>query len=251
MSVAYSWEKQIRQRAYFAKEAVTTGDFTTLDVIRAQEYVVGIDPIATLRGSVTAFRDAQVEGKLKDINQQCVATCEKDYNRFSEKVEKLKDDPSPTQANWQEAIWANAEQLKQESNEAIDNAANAAIAVIGQLPEASRPAAANGFNAAFNIVIGFFKNIGEAIKRVAQAVVDFIKGIWNKLVSAYETVKGWAQTAWNAIQALFSRAIYSPDPDSPKLGPNGQRKGSQKELETIRHELIKLLDRVDGLAISC
>ncbi|KAB8226784.1 uncharacterized protein BDW43DRAFT_317584 [Aspergillus alliaceus] len=141
--------------------------------------------------------------------------------------------------------------MKDEACAAIDNAADQAIAIIEQLPAASRPAAANGFNTGFNIVLGFFKNIGETLKHVMQAVVDFVKGIWNKLVQAYNTVRGWAQTAWNAIQGLFSRGAYPSDPGHGKTGLDRSKGDMDEELDAIRHEVMKLLERINNLPRMC
>ncbi|KAJ5369810.1 uncharacterized protein N7496_005902 [Penicillium cataractarum] len=125
-----------------------------------------------------------------NINLQTAKGCEKGFENFKIKVKALKG-TKPDPPAWQREIFDSSEKLKGELNQKVDAARDEAIAAIdnGIHNEEDKPKAADSFSKGQGGVGTFLNVVIRELNRVLHSVAEFLKGIWNQLSQAWETVK--------------------------------------------------------------
>jgi hypothetical protein len=203
--VPSSWEAQIDERRRLAKYCLATDAFTAYDTIIASDILAEVDHFQTFELAAGTDAGKQTAETLKQINAKTVQRGGENYDIFSKKVESLKQQ-RPNKEEWEKTIDLAADEAKKRSNKLIDDAANSAKAVIRKLPDNARAPAAGVFKKGLNGVMTFFQTAWASIKKVVEAIADFIRGIWRKLKEAWETVKRAAKSAIDWITGIFSLA---------------------------------------------
>ncbi len=204
------WTIYLDKHIVLLKNSFTTNDFGTYNDISAQDLDLKTDYTATYHKLIdtlhlgTNYNGATDE--LNEINKKTVESGEGHYKAFSDTVEQLKT-TVPDKPQWELDIDRVAEETKNKSNKAIDEAATAAKQVINQLPVDARQKAVDVFLYGFQAVARFFENVWTQIKAVAEAVYQFLLGIWDKIKTAWNKVVDAAKAAWDWINRLFGQKV--------------------------------------------
>lgn len=128
---------------------------------------------------------------------------------FSDKVEGLKDqdikgrNTTDVKAEWEKMMDKEADDASERASKFIHENKDKCKAYISTLPEEARAPAANLWKNTLNVVMDFFKDVWNTIIDVCKQVVNFLKGIWEKIVQAWNTVVDWCKGAIETIRGWF------------------------------------------------
>ncbi|MCJ1396128.1 hypothetical protein MMC18_009017 [Xylographa bjoerkii] len=182
-----------------------------------------------------------VDAKIKDINADAVKEIKEHYESFSTEVEGLKAS-KPDEGAWKAKLEAKREELKKKSAAAIDKSFEAANNYIETMPKAQQDAAANIFSVGADLVVQAAEFIYGKIKEVIGAVVDFLRGIWDKVVTVYNEVKDFFSNIVGSITGVFNMPVLA----APASADNGLYEGSV----TWKHS-ISLAEAAASFEAAC
>ncbi|KAI0869642.1 hypothetical protein GGS24DRAFT_505563 [Hypoxylon argillaceum] len=194
-----NWENLIHKRVALAKLCLANENFASFHVLAADQ-----------ARTVTDTNDLSPEHKadIENFNTGAVDAGEQDYKEFSDKVERLKEEPADPQA-WELKIKAAADAAKGKAEAAIDRSANDAINYIKGLPPVGRDIAGNIWAEGLTGVVTFFEEVYKGLQAVVAAIVDFFRGIWDQITNTWNTVKNAAKAAISFIKGIFSLSVSS------------------------------------------
>ena len=169
-------------------QALATEDISYIH-IRSAMAVQSPQPNPTRALYATGAPDA-VDAKIKDINTQAIKKQQDTYEEFSREVDGLKTS-KPNEAEWKAKLEQKRIEMKEKSLKAIDESFDTAEKYIRKLPQSQRNAAFNVFSVGADQVTKAAEFVYGKIKEVISSVVDFLNGIWDKVVTTYNAVKDY------------------------------------------------------------
>ena len=84
-----------------------------------------------------------------------------------------------------------------------------AITYIRKLPEPAQDSAGSVWADGMNTVVAFFEELYKGLQAVAQAVVDFFKGIWDQITKSWNAVVAAAQASISFITGVVPFSVPS------------------------------------------
>lgn len=202
--VPLDWAEKLRFNVYQAKLSAVTGNFNYFHASRAQYIANGVDYVATLQAENIDQAEAI---KINEIN---AASAETNETAMAELEHELKattiDKNLPLaeqELEWVKRIRERNEACKKTVIDRMDSATEGAIVLIHKLPKESQDAAASIYDKGLQLVMGCFEYLAKKIEEFYNYIVDFIKGVWSAIVSAYNAVKDWVGGAVETIMGWF------------------------------------------------
>jgi hypothetical protein len=183
---AKPWAMAIKLNAEYSKMAFRNDDYSFMKIIHATprattDALVKLSPLFAEADSSSSV-DPVDQNALNNISVATLGSLKSHSDNFTAQTTAMKDDKNPSKDDWTAKIRQNAADLKKKNDDAVDAAADQAIAKINDMPGPSQDAAANIFIMGTNIVNGFVQKIRDFAVNILNSVMDFLKGIWDKLV---------------------------------------------------------------------
>ncbi|KAI4209522.1 MAG: hypothetical protein LQ351_007557 [Letrouitia transgressa] len=166
-----------------------------------------------------------VDTKIKEINVNGAKQQEAAFEEFKKGAEDLKNSKSngeSQESDWRAELEKKRDAMKKRSEAAIDASFNAAAKYISDLPKEQQKNAYNVFETGANIVAKVAELAFAKIKEVIGAVADFLRGVWDKVTTTFNSVKSFVTTAIGSIVGRPS-ALGALQPIA---GNNGLYEGS-------------------------
>ncbi|KAI9764902.1 MAG: hypothetical protein M1839_005689 [Geoglossum umbratile] len=187
----HPWDVQIDNHTFLAKLSCLSDDFATYNTLLATSVEGAIDYTTTLNSYSPGSSAADT---LKSYNTATVQTTQTAYNTFAGTVSNLSTQTVDQEA-WSKTIDDAAQAAKDAASAAIDKAAKNAKDYIKTLPEGSRAPAATLFIAGVKVALNFLSTVWMKIKEVAQALVQYLEGLWDVLTQATAAILAAAKLA--------------------------------------------------------
>ena len=154
----------------------------------------------------------QVDTKLKEINANVAEDQEAGFKNLQTEIEKLKEE-KPDESAWRVSLNKKKAELQQKSKDAIEKSFTDAEEYISKLPKEQRAPAATVFEKGADLVSKAAEFVFGKIKEVISAIADFLRGIWDKVTLAFNSVKDFIFNTVGLIKGSFS-ALQAPEPTS-------------------------------------
>ena len=191
-----SWRESLQAHRDNIFFALSTENLTYIHMRSALAVQQASNPSLQLKA---AGAPNNVELKLNAITVDCVKKQQQVFEGFKEEVESLKNS-KPDEPAWKAKLDAKREEMKKESNDAIDASFDAASTYIQELPKEQQEPAATVFFGLTDLTTKAAEFVFRKIKELMESLVDFLRGIWDKVVTTYNSVKSFISTA---ISVLF------------------------------------------------
>ncbi|KAK4866952.1 hypothetical protein LT330_007693 [Penicillium expansum] len=254
-----NWKVGIQNRANLLNFCVSTESFGAIDCLIANDTIPQVDHTTTRsnaygggHGGHGGDNDrgrnlARTKEKLMNINLQTAEKCKEGFENFKTKVERLKG-TRPDPPTWKSEIKDSGEILKSDLNEKVDAATNEAIATIdrGIDNEEDKHKAADSFSKGQGGVGTLLNVVIRELSRVLNSVAEFVRGIWNQLGQAWETVKDGFKAASNFIKKGLGFVIE----ETRTLSQHSAFAKINSELGFILDELTREELDVDHLSVQ-
>jgi len=199
-----SWENLIDRHEFLALQALKTKNFSIIKAIVAQSFTGDTEDHAQVLFAVTSS-DESIE-EIKRINVQAANAPGEAIDMYAAAIEEQKKVPDTTTDNWLEMLDAQQEKTIAFAITKIKGATEQAKLLIKDLPEAARPVATQTYIAGSNWALMAYDQFSQSISHLADAIADFLKGIFKAFENAYKTVKTAVSDAVASIMGWFSNA---------------------------------------------
>jgi hypothetical protein len=171
---AKPWAMAIKLNAEYSKMAFRNNDYSFLKIIQATPRATTdgqgkVSPLLADADSSSSV-DPSDQNVLNNISVATLGSLKSHSDDFTAQTTAMKDDKNPSKDDWTAKIKKNAADLKKKNDDAVDAAADQAIAKINDMPGPTQDAAANIFITGTNIVNGFVQKIQVSS---LQGVVGF------------------------------------------------------------------------------
>ena len=162
-----------------------------------------------------------IDVKVKDISVQAAKKQQESYEEFSKEVNGLKGS-QPNEAKCKAKLEAKKEEMKRKAANTIDQSFYTATKYIDTLPKAQQGDAASVFSNGADLVIKAALYIYDKCREIISAVVEFLKGIWDKGAVVYNAVKDFVSN----IVGSITRVFFMPGLAAPVAANSGLYEGS-------------------------
>ena len=205
-TVPLDWAEKLRSHVYQAKLSAVTSDFAYFHASRAHYYSAnGVEDAASLQA---AKIDPTEGNKLKELNVTSAKTNEAAMAEFEQKIKDTKIDKSQPldvqKVSFRKRIVDAGDAAKKEVTERIDHCTEEAIRRIENSPEGAQNALTDLYITGLQIVTGCFEYLVKKIEEAFKYIVDFLNGVWDTLVRAYNAVKVWVD---GAVQIIRGQSV--------------------------------------------
>ncbi|KAI8278878.1 hypothetical protein K4K60_005895 [Colletotrichum sp. SAR11_57] len=194
-----AWKRQLYVNKAQALLALDSENFTFFQIrhaLRAQPTETPEQVFISLGGN------SGTVDNLKDLNISNAMENETAFAQYKQDTEDLKGEKD--QQVWKQKMEERKNATKKRVNAAIDATYDAAADVIDQLPPSEQESAFNIFDLGQQWVMNAFETLVDQMKKVIGYIVDFIKGVWTAMQTAWTTVRNAVSTAVNFIKGIFS-----------------------------------------------
>ncbi|KAK0508198.1 hypothetical protein JMJ35_009282, partial [Cladonia borealis] len=123
------------------------------------------------------------------------------FEGLKEEVDSLKNS-KPDEPAWKAKLDAKRQEMRQKSNDAIGASFDAAADYIQELTKEQQEPTLDVFNGLTNLIAKAAEFVFRKIKELMESLVDFLRGIWDKVVTTYNSVKSFIS---NAISGLIGQ----------------------------------------------
>lgn len=216
------WMHRLETHRALITFSLSTELFNYVDIQSAMAVQKTTDPSLAL---MAAGAPEAVDTKIKEINVNGAKQQEAAFEEFKKGAEDLKNSKSngeSQESDWRAELEKKRDAMKKRSEAAIDASFNAAAKYISDLPKEQQKNAYNVFETGANIVAKVAELAFAKIKEVIGAVADFLRGVWDKVTTTFNSVKSFVTTAIGSIVGRPS-ALGALQPIA---GNNGLYEGS-------------------------
>ena len=249
----FTWMENLQAHRDNILFALATEDLTYIHMRSALAVQQASNPSLQLKA---AGAPNNVEDKVNAITTEGLKKQQVVFEEFKEETESLKKskDTKPDGPAWLAKLDAKREEMKKKSVAAIDASFDAAATYIQELPKEQQEPAANVFSVGADMITKAAEFVFSKIKELIGSAVDFLKGIWDKMVTTYNSVKSFIG---NAISSIFGQrgklgAIQPPTNESGLFEGSITFQGSVSlaqaatMVDTTSGVLDAVLEQIDG-----
>ena len=145
-----------------------------------------------------------IHDQLKEISANNVRVMQENFKQYKSKVQSLKPKDGQTpEPGWEKLINEEAAKEKTRNDEAIATSTKEIVATIEKLPPKEREPAAKHWVSLQQILMRYLAKIGHMILQVADAVINWVEGAWDKVEEAAEEVASWTKQTLESIAGSF------------------------------------------------
>lgn len=140
------------------------------------------------------------EDKIKIININAARFQQQCFEEFQKEIESLKES-TPDWNVWEGKLKRRREEVKKMAMDSIERSFVEATGYMEELPREKQELAASSFNRGTDAVVKAAEFVCSKMEELIGAMVDFMKGNWDKVETAYNAVKSCVIKAVEEIDA--------------------------------------------------